>query len=529
VVAVILRLKVRLLWAGVKRGSAWQTVTVVLGWLTAVGVGGFAGLGLIGLRAASPDSRQVVLVAGSVMLALGWLVASIVLAGADGTLDADLLLPFPLRRREMAAGVLGSAALGPGGLFTVLVVAGAVAGTAPLGPGAILSVAAGAVVVGQCLATTRLATTALSRAARTGRGRNVALFVVPLTGFLVNIGVNVLGRSLSRSQGPPAWVRTATRFASLTPPGLAGRSMDLAAGGRLAWALAALVGGALWLALLLRLWVGAIDRLQTTAPSSAGGARSVGLDLFGGALRLLPRSRLGAVAAKELRLQWRDPRQRIGLFGLLAGPLAVVAIQGVNTRSGLAPVFLASLPATTIATAAANLWGYDGKRYWVQVAAPDDPRADLYGKVLARVITMTCITASLLAIGTLLIGRPGLYASGLAFAVAGGGLVLGVAVPFSIITPVPLPEEAKNLFASGRGGGSVAQILPTFLIIGLATVVLFPLGYLTAHYVDRPVVLSLVGLLQVGVGLGAGTVGLRLALRRLRHREPELLAALTRG
>jgi ABC-2 type transport system permease protein len=246
-------------------------------------------------------------------------------------------------------------------------------------------------------------------------------------------------------------------------------------------------------------------------------------------LSWLPRTRLGAVAAKELRLQWRDPRQRIGLFGLLAGPIAVVAIQGANTRAGLIPLFLASLPATTIATAAANLWGYDGARYWVQVAAPDDPRADLYGKVVARIITMGTITLGLLVVATLITRRPELYVPGLAFAVAGGGLVLGVAVPFSIITPVPLPEEAKNLFAGGRGGGSVAQILPTVLIIGLATGVLLPLGFLTAHFIDNVGALVLVGLLQVGIGVGSATIGMRLALRRLRHREPELLAALTRG
>ena len=353
---------------------------------------------------------------------------------------------------------------------------------------------------------------------------------MPITGFAVNVGVNVLGRSLSRTTGPPDWVETAARIAAVTPPGFVARAMDLGAEGDLGWGLLTLLGAVLWFLVLLRLWVAAMDRLLSTSPSSAGGSRKVGLDLFGGVLSWLPRT---APSARS------RPRSSASSGATHASASACSASsrdrspssrsRAANTRAGLIPLFLASLPATTIATAAANLWGYDGARYWVQVAAPDDPRSDLYGKVLARIITMGTITLGLLVVATLITRRPELYVPGLAFAVAGGGLVLGVAVPFSIITPVPLPEEAKNLFAGGRGGGSVAQILPTVLIIGLATGVLLPLGYLTAHFIDNVGALVLVALLQVGIGVGSAWIGMRLALRRLRHREPELLAALTRG
>src|SRR6202011_2926922 len=97
-----------------------------------------------------------------------------------------------------------------------------------------------------------------------------------------------------------------------------GRGHVLAALGALA-AIAALVAVLLWV------WSLAIPRAMTATDlvaAETGRGRRTGrtTTLFPGLLPFLPRTRAGAVAAKELRYYVRDPRRRAPLFAALIVP-----------------------------------------------------------------------------------------------------------------------------------------------------------------------------------------------------------------
>src|SRR5439155_20468621 len=160
----------------------------------------------------------------------------------------------------------------------------------------------------------------------------------------------------------------------------------LAATGELALAAAAV-------AVLLGVWAYALQRTLTTA--EATGARTperrggrAALSLFPRWLPFLPRTRVGAVAARELRYVVRDPRRRVMLlYGLLMPAFALLPLLAQGQLHHPEAV-LAALSVTFFlgGLGALNQLGVDGPAYWTNVAAGNDPRSDLAGKNLAAAV-----------------------------------------------------------------------------------------------------------------------------------------------
>ena len=156
------------------------------------------------------------------MVGLGWLVIPVVAAALDETVDPRRLELLPLSRGRLAAGLLASAAIGPGTVITMLAVTGAAiwsfTGLASVLP----IVIAGLLFVVWCLASSRLVTTFLTDLLRSRRGRDVAVVAASLA-----IGIVVITANLYRP-GPGDFGGETPQLGNLgtvlgwTPPGAIG-------------------------------------------------------------------------------------------------------------------------------------------------------------------------------------------------------------------------------------------------------------------------------------------------------------------
>jgi ABC-2 type transport system permease protein len=357
----------------------------------------------------------------------------------------------------------------------------------------------------------------------------VALFIAPLAALAINLGFQVSIRAVTAGHRArlPRWART---LCEVLPSGPAALAMGAARQGRLALAVLWLVPAAGVLAAIGWLWSRALDRTLTTAEGRgerANRATVRGRDLFPRAAGFLPRNRVGAVAAKELRMAWRDPRLRAGYIGLAFPVLLPLVSTQFAFHLGPGAVFFAVLPAFFVGAQATNEFGADGPRYWANVAAGDDLRADLVGKSLARGLIAVAISVPVaLAAAAVTGGWVYLPAvAGLLAVILGS--TMGVGDILSVRMPVPLPESRSNLWATGDAGQALATVGPGCLSLLLNAVAIGPFAVATFFLADHPAALVLVPL-ELAVGWSVWRFGLHRAVRRSQGRLPELLETLSR-
>ena len=528
---VLLRLKLALVrnMVGAKL-PAWAQLVVAHGIPLVLGIGSFLLLALA--RGATFGVARGITLAVSACLFLGWLIGPVITVGLDATIDPLRLVTFPLSRRQLTVGLFAASCLGGGGIYTALVAAGLVVASEVTGPAVVLAVAAGASLVGVCVVTARAVAAGVSAASR--RVRDVLLFVIPLLLMVPALlpSVTVVGQGdnpedlpdLSRLAGK------AEAVALALPTGPGARSIVAAAAGEIGASLAWLAASAGWLLLLLVAWSFALTRsLERPLAVRAAGDRAQrhpATDaLFPVYARWLPRDRVGAVAAKELRLTFRDPRQRVALIGSAFGSTAFVF-------SGLAQpspnsVLRACAVSFFIAATATNMYGFDGASHWVNVAAGDDARADLTGKCVARgLIALVGGVATIIALALFTNGwsRAG-YA--MALCVCALGLGLGASVWVSVVYPSPAPANQRNVFAGSNTGQGFQVIGPVLLITLVGIGVLGSLSW--AMTAGSPAVRLASVLLALVLGPLAFLAGMGRAVARTRDRQPELLLALTKA
>jgi ABC-2 type transport system permease protein len=248
--------------------------------------------------------------------------------------------------------------------------------------------------------------------------------------------------------------------------------------------------------------------------------------LFPRWLRWLPANRMGAVAAKELRLQWREPRRRAQLIS--AGFFALLPLFSLRASGGLghASVLIAAFPAMIFGIAALNQYAFDGPRFWMHLAAGDDARADLLGKNIETALVSMPIACAVAVVVAALTGGwayvvPVIVLAGLAV-----GVQLGIGNVTSVIMPVALPDSGTSAWANNTAQG-MQVIVPALLGMLVTGVLIGPFVALTGFLGAKPVILAVMAV-EVALGWGAWRLGLRIALRRSATRQPELLAQLSR-
>lgn len=526
---ILVRLKLALLKAGLATAGIQGRLGAAFSLFAAVCVGLTGGAGLLAIRlldgAAATDAASG---ASAFVLAI-WVLGPIVAAGSEGTLDPDRLAPFPLTRRQLMPGLLLSALIGFGGLVSSILFVALAAAMVPASPLALLTVVAVACHLLLCAAASRLVGTLLSGATRNRRWRDLALLAGPVVALGLNVGMQVVSRSLTDVDGTspdPTRFDTA-RAIGRVAGGPAAYAVGLAREGRAGAAVLALGAGVALLVAVVWAWGVALERALTSGMGSGVRPGRAPRPLRPKLLPFLPAGRMGAVAAKDLRLAWRDPRQRVALFGIVfAAAVPVFSLRALSSTSTRV-VLLAALPAFVLGTQSTNQYGFDGPAHWVSVATGDDPRPELVGKNLARlVIAVPCFALALAGL-SLRAGSVEFVVPAVGLAAAGFGIAMGLGNWFSVKAPVPLPDSAANVFSAGNTGQGLAAAGPALAVLFGGLLLVAPLLVAILFAGRSGPVLSGLGAAGVAIGLAAWRFGTSVAVGAVRHRQPELLAELS--
>ena len=244
------------------------------------------------------------------------------------------------------------------------------------------------------MVSSRALTTTIGGALRSRRGRDVALLTAALLAASV-YPIQLAVQSFVAETGIEG-VTTLGRIVAWTPFGWPLAAVLDAGEGRWATAGLRLAGAVLLIVAVLAAWSRAVVR-TLESPALSGSTASTGAgDLAPRwARRFLPTGRTGAVAAKELRYWWRDPRRRAAaLTALLIGVGCTIAPaissgEGIGRRlafAGIGPAVFATMNS-------ANQFGLDGTAVWIDVAVPNVAGHQVRGRQLAVTLLVVPIVA----------------------------------------------------------------------------------------------------------------------------------------
>jgi ABC-2 type transport system permease protein len=532
VVGLFVRLKLTLIRNGFRGG--WQRrVGLIVGALTALPLAlmGFAVLATV--RPASSSARQLV-VLGCTSLFVSWIGLPVLGFGADETLDPSRLAVLPLRRRQLMTGLLAASFIGVAPLATLLGLTGAVVGftTSPLS--LVLVSLCVMIEVLLCVTACRATVTALSRMLRSRRGRDVSVLIVALVALLPQL----LRLAIPGDIGAELDLSPAVGWARWTPPGWVGQSMVDAATGHSLKALGGIAVGIVTLLALVAGWAIALERSLTSAEATQStrtggttvdaGGQAHGRPLFPRVALFLPVDRVGAVAARELRYIVRDPRRRVQLlYGILMPVFIVLPVLARGSLHREAAV----LAAVTVSffsggLTGLNQFGVDGAAYWMNVVAGNDPGSDMLGKNTAAVLIALPAT-TVIAFGLAAYTGGWRYVPiAIAASMAVLAVCLGVGNVVSVLAPQPMPDAVGNVWAQRSGAGCATGMI-SMLARLIEMLLLLPVGLAVLAAATWP----LSGTVTMAVSLVYGwllwRLGLRMAVRRVWWRLPELLDMLS--
>jgi ABC-2 type transport system permease protein len=246
----------------------------------------------------------------------------------------------------------------------------------------------------------------------------------------------------------------------------------------------------------------------------------------------LPRSRYGALVAREIRYWWRDTRRRAGLITIavvgvflplmlnLGGPILA---NEPPTRSPALATASMLLVGALAALSLANQFGYDGSAYAANVVAGVPGATEMRARLVGYSAYLVPLMLGIATLVALLLDRPGLLPSMIGGLAAAYGAGLAVNLLVSVLGAYALPETS-NPFAISSGSGAVKSLLSLVAFVGsLAASAPLMVGALL--FGDAWTVISLpVGL---AYGVGAVALGAYIAGDLLDHRAPELLQTIT--
>jgi ABC-2 type transport system permease protein len=319
----------------------------------------------------------------------------------------------------------------------------------------------------------------------------------------------------------------------LTPFAWGGTAVADASRGHNFAAIGLLASMGVLIALLLWIWSHALERALTSsdAPMSTPRAARGGVlpGLIPRVLAFLPHNRVGAVAAKDVRYFARDPRRRAPLIGALIVPaVALFASLSDGTPRPAATTLLALVAVLPAAGLTLNQFGLDGAALWSNVAAGNDPRADLTGKNLASMLVMVPLaTVAAFVCAAFTHGWTYLPLT-LGLAPAIFGVLLGVGDVMSVKVPYAMPDR-KNPLAFSPGQGC-ATLLAGLAALAVEGVLLIPIAILSiALLTTQSLAVATVGIVMIANAYGAMLWfgGRNFAARAVWWRLPELLTAVS--
>lgn len=515
----IARLKWRL-WRNGFRRSGTQILGSVLSIVLSLTLGAVTALLCVASRNVALADRRTGLTLVAAAVALLALFAPVMAGGVDETLPINLLRQYPIPRRQLLWGLLLAGMMGAVPVGIAIGVLGAVASSVRSPVGLLLAPTAGLVFFLETLVISRLLTTLFARAMNSRRGRDAAVALVSLAG-LSGLVLQVLGRYVASLA--PARLRSLGRIVRWTPPGALGRAMVDGGRGQIGPAAGGIAIGLLGLIGAVGVWWWALSRLDEQDAAAEPTARRPRREasLFAG-IGWLPRTAVGAVAARQVRSTLRDPRRRVGMIISLALGVVFPLVNNAG-RGASAAVLFASGASWLLVLSGMNQFGIDGRALWFDLMSGASPAVLLKGRSLGQVIfaVPVVLTASI-TLAALTNGWayvPAALLVGVATALAG----MGAAGLVSTIAPMRVPEGTNPFAVNSSGQGCIAPILG---LLGMAAIgiLLLPLAVGLVLWRERPLGCAMLGLVAVPYCAVLWTVSLRMAARRLVGREPELVA-----
>ena len=520
-VATVLRIRFAIL-GNVLASSAWQVVAYVVGGLGTLWLVGVAGVGLFFAGAAGAEVARAAIAAGGAVLTVGWVIAPLVAAGVDTTIDAGRLAPFPMSTRQIMTALTAVGVAGVPGIATCLVALATFAAWWRWPLAALAAVVCIPLGVLTCVVASRLvaAFASAGRGRRVGEAVGIVVFgAVMLAGPIIAGVANLL---TSSGDGLAARWGTVIAAASWTPVGAAwGVPGDVATGHPLT-ALAKLVIAAATLALLWLLWRRRITVAPIATVRPAARARTSRLGWFG----RLPTGALGATWARALTYWLRDPRYQRQLLIVPLLPI-LIAFAGQGGLDATPFVLSSVLVALILGFVPYADVSYDGTAFSGVVAAGIRGRADRAGRFLAA---GTVAVPLVLAVAIVTVGVAGRWALLPAVAGAAVGVLFvayGVSAVSSALIVVPVPASGDNPFKRVPGTTFTAGIAVFGVLIGTA-VLAAPAGIATALVLfGGATSLTWVALaIGVGYGLAIAIAGVFAGGAVFDRNAPALLARL---
>lgn len=520
--ALFARLKLRLFFNGFRGKAAVVIPTLLsLGMSVLVGVGGaLAAWSTTGL-----SSVDAVL-AATLIGGLVWVASLLVPAvggGVDDSLSVERLAQFPLARRQRLVGLLAAGVVSPPMVGVALALTGFIVARLRSLGGAPLVLVGAAITFATVLVTSKLVVALLAPLMSSRKGRDVGVMLgalVGLTGLLAN-GLMQLAQQFDRADYQR--VEPAVRW---LPGASALRSMVDAGAGRLGAAVGSLAVAAVWLAALVAVWLVALGRAERSlTKSEAHGDSGVANNatVFGAVWGRLPRTVMGAVAARELRYARRDPRWRVSAVMSLVVGVAAPLVSVVQGEASPERTMLGASTSLLGALTMFNVVGFEGRSLWIHLTSGVDYRSYLVAKNLAVAILFAPVAMITSVMVAAITGGWAYLPAALVLSVAllANGMGFGTCV--AVVNP-QAPPEGSNPFATNTGAGCV-----TGLVMVLATVLLGVLqlpGAIALFVVRRsPLACLIVAAIGLVVAIAEWKFFVGWAAKRARGREPELQQA----
>ncbi|MGN9907947.1 ABC transporter permease [Phytohabitans sp. LJ34] len=537
-VTLFIRLKLRVM-ANNMRGKGWRIALFMIGlvvglWWSVTALLLLAAPGLAG----DLDAAVLASALGGAVLVVSWVLLPLILFGVDETLDPARFALLPVRRRTLVTGLLAAALVGIPAFAAAVATTGLVITAALLGGWSAALVQALGVAAGLllCVAASRAVTSAFATMLRSRKVRDLAAILLACLAALlgpVQIGAMALAENADweRLRGPARVLG----WTPLAAPYTVG--VDIAEGRAWAAPLKLLITAAT-IALLLWWWSRTLESAMVGA-ENAGPARtavpagaSAVAQLFPRSMPWLPRTRYGALVAREARYWWRDARRRAGLItfaviGVIMPVMVNIGSGGLSSGSAhpvvisLIMVFVGVLGAATLA----NQFGYDGSAYAANVVAGVPGAVELRARLTAFTTYLGPLLLVIAAIVAVFLREPswiGVMIGSLA-AAYGSGLAVNLFV--SLHGAYALPETS-NPFAINTGSGVAKSLLSILGLIGAAAVSI-PIVVVTALAGDAPAWLWLAAPIGLAYGAGAAWLGTYMVGDMLDRQMPELLQTIT--
>ncbi len=524
-VGTFVRLKLRLLRNGLRLRQG--ATLFVLG---AIGAAFLALTGftlLAGSRGNADAPDLAIVVFG--LATLGWAIFPVLGFGTDETLDPQRLETLPLTRRRLVTGVFAASLVGVAPVATLTAFSGALVGLMHnLTSAALITVAAVESLL-LCVVASRTIVALMVPILRSRRGRDFTILAMTLIGLTPPLLELFASRHTGGNDFHATLLDVADRV-RFTPFAWGGTAVADAARGQNASAVALLAVIAASIGLLVWIWSRSLEHALTSAdpPASAATTRGSAAGLIPAWMPFVPRNRVGAVAAKDVRYFARDPRRRAPLIGAMIVP--AVALFASLSRSTVPPAttllgLIAVLPAAGLTL---NQFGLDGAPLWSNVAAGNDPRADLIGKNLASLLVMVPLASVSAFICAAFADGWAYLPLTLGLAPAIFGVLLGVGDVVSVRVPYAMPDRRSPLaFNPGQGCASMLAGLTALAVQGM---LIFPMAALTAVLVNTlPLAVATVAAVVLANAYGAfvWVCGRNIAARDVWWRLPELLDAVS--